>query len=620
MSGSELPIERLEPLWRNETDEKPTTIDIDTRITEFTPEDLTTILQIAHSEPSYFNDFEVTFRTEGIAEQPIIRLGNGLQKVDEGFVTLQEYLEEEDAEVPRWEQYTSELIEGDGLRQLSEYLIEWSTEWSFYFHIDCILDKSEIGVQLRSEVAPDLPLALSIWSRKQKMEGWIESHQTDFQEIVHTLFPVDESPVFVFLDQSGDSVGDSSRFYSAEQFLETELTELESLVRQYFDWIDRDRDLTESGPNLPVITPSLFTSEEERRLFDTVFLFGVFAAVSQRVRRTGERFEFRIISKRNSISDDFTGEELSTIAESYNSTDLTSLYKFYERFIERGARETYRKLWQRSIVSECETFTELAEKSEDIIQTYEFFEEEAIEANFDDLSDAIQDAHTFTADITTTISNRTTRLTAEIQKVVITLLGAVFANVFLVLRWSNIDTILPFSIFVTAGILGFYFPTIQARVDELDDMIKENNSDFEVYSDTIQEFSNHLFDFSHFEDRRRSYVQYAERRKETTENKLETIFTGLSLVWLLFAIISIIYFDIYSRQFIVAILSLLPASLIIYYHRSKSYYPNTLTPLFTTGPSPMTLLLIFIILSAAFKLLNRYSLLPIFQHQLAPLF
>jgi ABC-type multidrug transport system fused ATPase/permease subunit len=316
----------------------------------------------------------------------------------------------------------------------------------------------------------------------------------------------------------------------------------------------------------------------------------VFAVVSEQVHRTGDFVEFQIATRRDQISDRFSDEEFTMLAEEHGIEALTALYSFYGEFIKKGTRETYRKLWHRSITDECDSLRDLAPHADDVVRTYEFLEEEAIETNFEDLSDAIQDAHTFTADVTSTVSERTTGLTSEIQKVVLTLLGAVFANVFLVIRWSNVDMVLPFSIFVIAGILGFYFPTIQTRVNELDDIIQESDADFEVYSQTIQEFSDHLFDFSRFEDRRDSYLQYAQRRKSWTIDKLRIIFTLLTLVWLGFAVVSIIGFAVLSRQFIVAVLSLLPAVLIVYYHNDLEYYPTTFVPFLERGPSPMTVL------------------------------
>jgi hypothetical protein len=602
MSDTDFPIQQLRPLWRSaEIAEGPTSIDIDTEITEFDDEEIASILDVANSHPSYFTDFEITLQVPDVAEQSVIRLGVGLQKIDRGYEILRDYLEDEDAEVHRWERLTSELLADGNVMDLAEYLTEWCRHWSIRFHIDCLLDKSQIGTELHDRVAPDLPLALSIWSQRQHMERWIESHRADYRRIIDTFFPDDQLPMFVFLDDDTWLAEEVLRFYSINQFLDINSDVLEPIVHRYLDQMGRDRELVEAGPDIPIISPSLFTSPEHRSLFDTVFLYSIFAAVADQVQRTANFVEFQIATRRDTISDRFTDEEFATLAGDHEAEMLTDLYSLYERFIEKGTRETYRKLWHRSVTDECGSLTELAGQADDVIRTYEFLEEEAIETNFQDLSDAIQDAHTFTADVTNTVSERTTGLTSEIQKVVLTLLGAVFANVFLVLRWSNVDMVLPFSIFVIAGILGFYFPTIQTRVDELDDIIQESDSDFEVYSETIQEFSDHLFDFSRFEERRDSYLDYAQRRKTWTEDKLKVIFTLLTLVWLLFAIISILSFGFLSRQFIVAVVSLLPAALIVYYHRDMEYYPETFVPFLETGPAPMMTLIIGTVLSIALK-------------------
>lgn len=602
MSNIDFPIQQLRPLWRSaEIAEGPTSIDVDTEITEFDDEEIASILDVANSHPSHFTDFEINLQVPDVAEQPVIRLSGGLQKIDRGYEILRDYLEDEDAEVHRWERLTSELLADGNVMDLAEYLTEWCRHWSIRFHIDCLLDKSQIGTELHDRVAPDLPLALSIWSQRQHMKRWIESHRADYQRIIDTFFPDDQLPVFVFLDDDTWLAEEVLRFYSINQFFDINSDVLERIVHRYLDQMGRDRKLVEAGPDIPIISPSLFISPEHRSLFDTVFLYSIFAAVAEQVQRTANFVEFRIATKRDTISDRFTDEEFATLAGDHEAEMLTDLYSLYERFIEKGTRETYRKLWHRSVTDECGSLTGLAGQADDIIRTYEFLEEEAIETNFQDLSDAIQDAHTFTADVTNTVSERTTGLTSEIQKVVLTLLGAVFANVFLVLRWSNVDMVLPFSIFVIAGILGFYFPTIQTRVDELDDIIQESNSDFEVYSETIQEFSDHLFDFSRFEERRDSYLDYAQRRKTWTDDKLKIIFTLLTLVWLLFAIISILSFGFLSRQFIVAVVSLLPAALIVYYHRDMEYYPETFVPFLETGPAPMMTLIIGIVLSIPLK-------------------
>lgn len=591
MSDTELLLQRLRTLWQSaEIEEGPTYIDVDSDITEFGEVNVVSILEIADASPSFFSDFEVTFQASDVAEHPIIRLSDGLEKTGRGFELLGEYLAGEDGEVNQWERFTSELVEDGKLERLATYLFEWSDDLPFSFHIDCMVAKSEIGEALHNEVAPESPIALSVWSQQNQLEAWLASRRGEYRRIIETLFPNDRLPVFIFLNDDGWANEDVLRGYSVSQFLNCEMDMFEPLVRQYLDWVRRDRVLVEAGPNLPIISPALFSSPEHRAVFDTVFLYSVFAVVSEQVHRTGNFVEFQIATRRDQISDRFSDEEFATLAEEMGEDALTELFDFFERFIEKGTRETYRNLWHRSITDECDSIRDLAPRANDVVRTYEFLEEEAIETNFEDLSDAIQDAHTFTADVTSTVSERTTGLTSEIQKVVLTLLGAVFANVFLVIRWSNVDMVLPFSIFVIAGILGFYFPTIQTRVDELDDIIQESDADFEVYSETIQEFSDHLFDFSRFENRRDSYLQYAKRRKGWTIDKLQIAFTLLTLVWLGFAIVSIVGFAVLSRQFIVALLSLLPAVTIIYFHSNLEYYPTAFVPFFERGPSPMAVL------------------------------
>lgn len=588
MCDTDLPTQKLRPIWQfDELTEGPTSIDVDIDITKFDTEEVASILDVADTHPSYFTDFEITFRETDIAEQPVIRLGDGLEKNDGGYRILRDYFEDEDAEVHRWEQITSELLADGDIVRLVGHLTEWCRNWEFRFHIDCLLDKSAIGTTLHDRVAPDLPLALSVWTQRQQLERWIALHRDDYRRIIETFFPENQLPVFVFLDDKSWMTEDILRFYSISDFLDADASKFDSLVHQYQEQIHRNRASIQAGPNLPVTSPSLFESLERRKLFDTVFLYGVFAAVAEDVQRIDGSVEFLIATRRDTISERFTDEEFANLAENYAPEALDDLYRFYERFIEKGFRATYCKLWHRSITDECESLHDLAVEVADVIQTYEFLEEEAIETNFEDLSAAIQDAHTFTADVTNTVSERTTGLTAEIQKVILTLLGAVFANVFLVLRSPNEDMVLPFSIFVIAGILGFYLPTVQTRVNELNDIIKESDSDFEVYSESIQEFSDHLFDFSRFKDRRDSYLQYAQRRKDWTVDKLQIIFSLLTLVWLCFAVVSVLGFPVHSRQFIVAVLSLLPAAMIVYYQSDMEYYPPTLVPFIQQGPSPM---------------------------------
>ncbi len=116
---------------------------------------------------------------------------------------------------------------------------------------------------------------------------------------------------------------------------------------------------------------------------------------------------------------------------------------------------------------------------------------------------------------------------------------------------------------------------LQNKIDELDDLISESNDDFEVYSETIQEFSGHLFDFSRFDDRRGSYVKYAEKRRKWAVEKLQLAFWLLIVVWGGLAIISILGYPRSSGQFLIAATSIVITGIIWFRHRDADYYPKT---------------------------------------------
>lgn len=569
-------LSQLFPLWEGrEITEEPRIIDIDSPVSSFSEDALSGILQLAHEEGAYFDDFEVTFHTDRTGEQPIIQSGGSLRVHNSGFDILQRAYDTEDVAIQDWRRVVSDILHEDETGGLADYLIEWSGTASISLYVDCIVDKSEIGNRLEAELDSFPSTSVSFWTEEERLRSWLDQHISDYATVADEFFEERNLSVFVFYEEIEPEYQSVLQFHSVSSLLNLEPENLDLDVSQYRTLMDRDREVLQAGPELSVVSPSLFSTPKARDLFASVFVYSVFAGVAKRVRLTEDVLELEIKTRRKTISDEIDGETFTNAVREYTGDELTALYGFYESFVEKGTRDTYRDFWHRSIVEECDSFEDLPRKTVQIREFYTFLEEEAIEKNFDDLNDAIQDAHVFTADVTSTVSETTRSLTSEIQKVVLALLGAVFANLFLVVRWSNVDMVLPFSIFVISGVLLFYFPTIQTRIDELDDLISESNDDFEVYSETIQEFSGHLFDFSRFDDRRGSYVEYAEKRRKWAVEKLQLAFWLLIVVWGGLAIISILGYPRSSGQFLIATTSIVITGIIWFRHRDADYYPET---------------------------------------------
>ena len=596
MSEIEEHLSRLSPLWEGEEiTEDPRIIDIDSPVSDFSEDSLSGVLQLAHEERAYFDDFEVTFQTDRTGEQPIIQSGAGLRVLDSGFDTLQAAYDSEDVDIQDWRRIVGDVLRDGEAERLAEFLLEWSGTASISLYVDCIVDKSEIADRLESELDNSPSISISFWTEEERLRSWLDQHRSEYATVADEFFEERNLPVFVFYEETEPKHDSLLQFHSISSLLDPESEDLDFDVSQYRALMDRDREMLQAGPELSVVSPSLFSTPKARDLFASVFVYSVFAGVAKRVRLTEDVLELEIKTRRKTIRDEIDGETFTDAVQGYTVDELTALYEFYESFVEKGTRDTYRDFWHRSIVEECDSFEDLPRKTEEIREFYTFLEEEAIEQNFDDLNDAIQDAHVFTADVTSTVSETTRSLTSEIQKVVLALLGAVFANLFLVVRWSNVDMVLPFSIFVISGVLLFYFPTIQTRIDELDDLIRESNDDFEVYAETIQDFSGHLFDFSQFDDRRGSYIEYAEKRRKWAVEKLQIAFWLLITIWGGLAVISILGYPRSSGQFLIAAVSVVITGFMWSRHRDADYYPESFQiPIIHKGLSPVIGLAILI--------------------------
>jgi hypothetical protein len=190
----------------------------------------------------------------------------------------------------------------------------------------------------------------------------------------------------------------------------------------------------------------------------------------------------------------------------------------------------------------------MIEEVTDIRNSYQFIESEVIEKNFDELSDAVRDTNAFMTEITSQVSDTTTALSDEIQRLVFALLGAIIANLFLILRWSNFDTVIPFSLFVVSAILLFYFPLIDRRIEELEEMKSKGKEDYETYKDLISDFTGQAFDFADLEDRKDEYLSYADERLKWSRRKIRQIHAVLLLTGLIFVLFANIQYQFFTIQ------------------------------------------------------------------------
>lgn len=425
-----------------------------------------------------------------------------------------------------------ELIYG-----LVSLLHEIEAETSYEVDCSILINKARIlniwiDSQDHWEVDPDR-LNTQFWYDLENLNEWLED--SILSDYASEMFISDEMPVLVYYRD-----GTSTEHSGTDHFPIFELTDTTGRLSRQFDTyrdkITATRNNTSYLNEAPIVSPSLFAdSESLQQLFDEAFLYSMFAVFSDRVVVDGTEFRFSAEYGPHTIDEEPV--DIKEIVSNLDTHELKELAGLYLDFSRREDRPKFVEFWRQSMLQNCDSVTELVEKIDDIRMSYEFIEGEVIEQNFDELSDAIRDTNAFMTEITGQVSETTTALSDEIQRLVFALLGAIIANLFLILRWSNFDTVIPFSLFVISAMLVFYFPLIDRRIEELDEMKSKGEKDYETYKGVISDFTGQAFNFDELELRKTDYMEYADERLQWSRLKLRQLHgillvTGLIFVFL----------------------------------------------------------------------------------------
>lgn len=248
---------------------------------------------------------------------------------------------------------------------------------------------------------------------------------------------------------------------------------------------------------------------------------------------------------------------IEELYDSWGDEGLESVYELYEDFSEFEGEGVFRSIWGRAIAENIsDGFNQLPQSSDEIREAQDDLEVEAIRENFDDLGDVIEDTQTLLAELNSRLSSSATQTARQIQGLGFTLVGAILANLFLVLRWSNVDLLPPFSLVVTMVIIVVYLPLIQGRIDDLDAVITEANRDYKLYESSIRQFSEALFPFDKLSERKSQYLGLARKQRDRAQQRISVVFTALIIIWGVLAYVSVSLFPTPSYRVAPTILSI----------------------------------------------------------------
>lgn len=520
-------------------------------ISDISEPNLRALLSQIYQHPRIFSDCSVDVQ-ESESSNHLFRItARGITLNESAFYQLGD---ETSVNGPDYESRLSAYSTNNRDSQLIDTLVDLLTEieeqTSYSIDFPAILDKTEIsGIVLENTALESVQsddVHLHFWFDVANLRTWLANRS--FASYGARFFPPGQMPLLIYFQNSGSEIAGTSLFPTFR--VTDRIAVTQETYQAYQERISLAGENTTFRNGAPVLTPALFTDAPVlAELFQTAIVYGIFAIFSDRVTQQGDRFEFYTKQGPESVRSEV---DIDAEAAGITTEQLTALRRLYREFAEREDRETFVGFWRRSVIQQCESLTVLPTAVDDIRDHYRFIEAETVEGNFDDLSDAVRDTHAFMTNITSQVANTTTALSNEIQRLVFTLLGAILANLFLILRWDNIDMVIPFSLFVVSAILVFYCPLIDRRVEELDEIKSKSEEDYSTYNDLITGFTGEVFNFSELEDRKDEYISYADQRLAWARRNLRRIHTALLLTGFGFVVLATSRYSPDSTQVILA--------------------------------------------------------------------
>lgn len=504
-----------------------------------------------------------------------IRSGSGLDELDDSEPSYDE------TDVSGFERYRDQ----ENWEEAAEYLDSICRDLSKGMQLEIRGDISKELIESAisdqySDALSSLETNITFWRSWDAFDQWLNGKNPN--RVVEAIFGLNRMPIFVIKEEVETTV-DGIVASAVADLTDLDISSLKEAHDEYSDQQEIVRTVIDWTNGLAPIHPSpintLKTNYDLPNL-NSLFVYAVLGLFSQSVQRDAEG---AIIFRIENNPELAARIECSEFNSGFTDGIITGMDSLYKEFYPQSQEEAFRHLWQRAIaesIADADTsqdpLSEIVSSEGEIIDTVKNLKKEVIKENFEGLSDALEETQSLMANITSRLSDAATENSRRIQSLGFTLLGAIIANIFLVLRWSENKLVLPFTIFVFIIVLVFYLPLIQGQIDDLDTVITESQEDFELYRDRIRQFNKDLFEFSDLEERVSRYQTLAKTQRDRAQKWMEVTFYALIGIWMALASISAIMYPLVSLHTLSIAVSTIVFILLVYPHeyspRDNGYF------------------------------------------------
>lgn len=417
-----------------------------------------------------------------------------------------------------------------GGQRIHEFATTLDTEDNMTLSVELLLDKTAVATTVLTSKLPSAEFGgynPIFWLNPERLNKWLSN--ASVEEVIQTLFKSKEVPVLLF----GTEVPQKEALIisSLQDFRELSVDTIEGSRERYNRYNDRAREITHWRDDLIPIHPNqLLPLYEHPRIanVESILLLAILGAFAKDVEKVDSEYDFTYTE-----SPEYSPcADVNNLSTELTSGDVSSLIEMYTQFKPNEEDDSFRDLWQRAIANQCknEPISCIAQEADEITERFEGLRATAVSENFDDLSDVLDDTQSLMADITSRLSDSANDVSRQIQALTFTLLGAVIANIFLVLRWGSKDLVPPFSLFVLVIVVGFYLPLVQGRITDLENTICEIRNDYEFYQKRIRRFNQELFG-SKLDSRMEAHEKLAKKQRDRAKKQIKLVFYVSMSAW-----------------------------------------------------------------------------------------
>jgi hypothetical protein len=389
------------------------------------------------------------------------------------------------------------------------------------------IDKSNILLEENFDCEFNSSMEVQFWINENTLRRWVDS--ITVEKVIREQFTSDSIPYHVFLEYD-HKMSDHLGLFSKESLLDGYTVTSATCNKNNKNTNDVMVDLfSDIDSEIPPISPLLFDENNLREIYSGCFLTFSMQYLSDECDINNNNLSVKTITDRHHISKEYDLEADSSLSSS--DEDLSAIYSIIENIHNKESLISLSH-WRHAVATQCSSFDDVSSNVDKITHYAGFLQEESAKEELEQLQSTVQQVSELTRTIANSVSETAQKLSSDLQNIVIALLAAIVTNFVLILRYSDFYVLAPFSVASISGILIFYFPAVQNRIDNAQEIMENRTNDFILYFSEIRaNVGNSVFELDKIIEQHESHLETAAQTIAKAQVTIGKVYILLIFLW-----------------------------------------------------------------------------------------